>query len=230
MRHTADLPDFRIEYAVIDDASPEWASVDWTTWPNPDCPKVRFETHGGLTRSWNAGLLLASETSAQFTVCTNSDVLFARGWLRPLLGALDEGFDLVGPVTNAPGHAYWQHVLPFCRPYEPSLDDVEDHIDQVGTAITEKSVGPITAPINGFFMMARTSTWWKYAFDQRNVFDPAFPLVHNEVELQKRWLAAGCRIGFVPQSYIFHYRSVSRPDGLNRKSGRGAYRPPNFIA
>jgi GT2 family glycosyltransferase len=142
---------------------------------------------------------------------------------------LDAGFDLVGPVTNAPGHAPWQHVLPFCHPHKPSLDDGEDRIDQVVAAITEKSVGPIEAPINGFFMMAKTSTWWKHAFNKRNVFDPRYPLVRNEVELQDRWREAGGRIGFVPQSYIFHYRSVSRPDGLKGKSGRGAYRPPNFM-
>jgi GT2 family glycosyltransferase len=84
-------------------------------------------------------------------------------------------------------------------------------------------VDDVTDP--GFFMMAKTRTWWRGAFSSECVFDAGYPLLHNELELQKRWLKAGMRIGFCPRTYVFHYRSVSRPEGLTGRLGRGAYRP-----
>ncbi len=215
------------QYVIVDDASAEWESVDWSTWPNPNCWKVHFGDHGGLTRSWNVGLRLAAEISAKYTVCTNSDVLFSPNWFDALVSALEGGFDLVGPVTNAPGHAPWQNVLPFCHPDQLVCDDQREQMGAVVAALGRHAVGPIEAPINGFFMMAKTETWWRGAFSDQAVFDPAYPLVRNEVELQQRWVRQGRRVGFCPQSYIFHYRSVSRPEGLKGKSGRGAYRPTN---
>jgi GT2 family glycosyltransferase len=215
------------KYIIIDDASEEWASIDWTSWPEAECRKLRFDEHAGLTRSWNAGLRIAVELSVRYTVCTNSDVLFSRNWYEPLIEALETDYDLVGPVTNAPGHAPWQSVTPFCHPFQPHLDDDSVQIDQVTSAIHKLAIGAIEAPINGFFMMAKTETWWRGAFDSENVFNPAFPLVGNEVELQRRWSLIGLRTGFVPRSYIFHYRSISRPDGLRGALGRGAYRRCN---
>ncbi len=66
--------------------------------------------------------------------------------------------------------------------------------------------------------------WWEGAHSPGNVFDPQYPLAGNEVDLQIRWEAMGLRVGLVPQSYIFHYRSVSRPEGLRGNLGAGAYR------
>jgi GT2 family glycosyltransferase len=216
--------DFIAEYVVVDDASAEWATVNWSKWPTPICLKTHFASQSGLTRSWNAGLLMAAERTIKYAICTNSDVLFSQGWFEPLAAALSNGFDLVGPVSNAPGHARWQDVTPFCHPNNPVLDDADEHIDDVVKAIRAKSVGPIEAPINGFFMMAETETWWSGAFSSDAVFDPHFPMLHNEVELQRRWVRSGLRVGFSPQSYIFHYRSVSRPEGLAGRDGKGAYR------
>jgi GT2 family glycosyltransferase len=214
----------RVEYVIVDDASREWHSLSWRDWPDPDCRKIRFEAQAGLTRSWNAGLRLAREISAKYAVCTNSDVLFSRAWFEPLAEALESGFDLVGPVTNAPGEATWQSVRPFCTQPRPRLDDNADHMDLVVKDIRARKVGTIEAPINGFFLMAKTRTWWRGAFSRECVFNPDYPLEHNETELERRWLQAGRRIGFCPRSYIFHYRSVSRPAGLKGRLGKGAFR------
>jgi GT2 family glycosyltransferase len=217
--------DVTLEYAVIDDASTEWGDIDWNCWPSPKGIELHFSRHAGLTRSWNAGLVLAAERSADYAVCTNSDVLFSKGWFGPLASALRNGFHLVGPLTNAPGHASWQNVAPFYEPLGSPFSDADEQLDEISNAIRKHLVGPIEAPINGFFMMARTATWFKGALTRDCVFDPHYPLVGNEVELQRRWSRAGFRIGFVPQSYVFHYRSVSRPEGLEGKMGYGAYRP-----
>ena len=66
--------------------------------------------------------------------------------------------------------------------------------------------------LNGFFTMAKTEVWWSGAFGKDTVFDPGKRMHHNEDELEIRWAKMGRRIGFVPSSFIFHYRAVSRGD------------------
>jgi GT2 family glycosyltransferase len=104
------------------------------------------------------------------------------------------------------------------------LDDSAETIESVASILRAKAIGPIEAEINGFFMMAKTETWWRGSFSDVDVFDPQYPMVDNEVQLQQRWSQQGFRVGIVPRSYIFHYRSVSRPEGLRDGLGDGAFR------
>jgi GT2 family glycosyltransferase len=225
LKWTSDAVTNDSQFVIVDDASEEWLTLNWTDWPSSQ--RFHFEKRGGLTRSWNEGLRLALKWGSQYAICTNSDVLFSQGWFSPLSEALSKGFDLVGPLTNAPGHARWQNVLPFCYPDRPLVDDSDHSIGCISEMIRKKAVDTIEARINGFFMMAKTETWWRGAFSDVDVFDPKLPMVHNEVELQRRWFRLGFRVGVVPRSYIFHYRSVSRPEGLRGRSGGGAFRRPD---
>ena len=213
----------KLRYLLVDDASPEWDEVDWKTWPEPDCRKLRYSRRGGLTRSWNAGLREAISIGAEYAVCTNSDVLFSPHWFEPLADALGNGFHLVGPVTNAPGDAPAQDVLHYLAGTELVTDSAKK-IDSIARALRNAATAAVPAPINGFFMMAKTECWRQGAFSRHCVFDPAFPLVGNETELQERWRKAGMVTGIVPSSFVFHYRSVSRPEGLMGKCGGGAFR------
>ena len=213
----------RIRYLLVDDASPEWDAVDWNTWPEPDCNKLRFARRGGLTRSWNAGLREAVSMGAEYAVCTNSDILFSPHWFEPLTDALENGFDLVGPVTYAPGDAPAQNVQGYLTGAE-LITDSSKKIDSIARVLRKAAPAAVPASINGFFMMAKTERWRQGAFSRHCVFDPDFPLVGNETELHARWRNAGMVTGFVPSSFIFHYRSVSRPEGLMGKCGGGAFR------
>jgi GT2 family glycosyltransferase len=227
--HHASSSRFQTEFVVIDDGSSEWATVDWTIFPDPNCRKLHFVERAGLTRSWNAGLRIAKENGFEYTVCGNSDLLFSSQWLAPMIRAIDRGFSLVGPLTNAPGHCPWQNVRPFLHRQdgEVQIDDSADSLDKISHYLRSVAVGPIQCPLNGFCLMARTDEWWKGAFDKHSVFDSSFPLDGNEVELQHRWANAGMISAMVPESYVFHYRSVSRPEGLMGPSARGAFRPPS---
>ena len=73
-------------------------------------------------------------------------------------------------------------------------------------------------------MLAKTNTWHANAFSAATVFNPKYKLTGNEHELQDRWSARGMKIGFVTRSFVFHYRSVSRPDMLSAPNSRGAVR------
>jgi glycosyltransferase involved in cell wall biosynthesis len=175
----------------------------------------------GLTPSWNHGLRIAKQTKYDYAICTNSDILFTPGWDVALAAAIDNGFSLVGPITNAPGTEIVQDVVKYAPDYQ--LTDDADSLRQLAVRLL-KAFGSkcILGTLNGFFMMAKTSVWWKYAYDEQDVFKP-----HNEVnskgqpnptpnmtlsefEFQRRLLARGGIAGHVPGSFIFHYRAVTR--------------------
>jgi GT2 family glycosyltransferase len=225
METRPDSTHITADYLIVDDGSEEWDAVDWSKWPATERVHIRFDKNAGLTRSWNAGLELARELGAAYSVCTNSDIVFSPGWDSWLVPAVENGVDLIGPVTNAPGHAIWQNVSSFLHGTPLRLDDAPEHIAAVAAHVSTVRIDPVEAPINGFFMMAKTNMWWKQSFSTHAVFDPAFPLAYNEQELQNRWHTQGRKIAFSPRSYIFHYRSVSRPAGLRGHLGLGAFRP-----
>ncbi len=230
----------------VDDASPEWLQ------DNPELPRplldvakehpgrvscLHFAVNGGLTSAWNSGLCIAHCDKYEYACVTNSDVLFTLGWDSALIGALERGADLVGPVTNAPGTEKAQHV---CRWFGiPSVSQVVTDDEAVlcrqAGLLWEVNGGKfVEGPINGFCMLAKTSTWWGHKFGDNLVFKPRndfnsrgqknpTPLMTlQEYELQGRWRAAGLKIGFCPGSLVFHYRSVSRGE---RHKSPGWYRP-----
>ena len=209
--------------AVVDDASDDWWKLDHVAqWSQCNRSLTHFHEHAGLTRSWNYGLRLARDTGLEYTICGNSDLLFTEGWYHPLKTALNSGYDLVGPVTNAPGHAPWQNINNFLT-FDPTDDPAR--LDEYARQLCVEQPPVVHAKfINGFFLMAKTSVWWDNAFDKDNVFNPSQRLTGNESELQQRFTANGKNIGFVPRSFVFHYRSVSRPDALGCKSSNGAFR------
>lgn len=203
---------------VIDDASPCYYRQDWAAW-SEGMPRGRlilrhFSENDGITRSWNLGLLMARDLRATYTVAGNSDILFTPGWFEPLAYHADRGLALVGPVTNAPGptNQQLQNVNRYVTNYQVSDDP--GHLAMVAARLrdTWPVETAVTCKLNGFCTMARTDRWWEGAFDRTHVFDPAMKMVGNEDELQRRWKARGWQAGFVPRSFVFHYRAVSRGD------------------
>lgn len=225
---------------VIDDASPSWgigsafASFNaMATRLAEQVAVVRFAENGGLTRSWNCGLAACRSINEvrksehiRYAVCTNSDVLFTPGWHLPLTHALERGFALVGPITNAPGSEKVQDVERYYVSKHRVLYRLTDDPIYLSAVAERLRLGygdeVRENKINGFCMMAKVSTWWANAFDAQHVFKPRndfnskeqrnpTPLMTlNEYELQGRWRKAGLRVGFCPGSMVFHYRAVSR--------------------
>lgn len=205
---------------VVDDFSPPefWNKQDWDVWmrdlPADRVITQRFPDNGGLTRSWNWGLRTARDLGADYTICGNSDILFSPHWYEGLLYHLNHGYHMVGPVSNAPGptNRGRQKVHNFYPGYEVSDEAINIAIvaeylhEQVAVSRVQK------ININGFFLMAKTDVWWSGAYNPRCVFDPKHKMTFNEDELQRRWSKLQRRVGFVPSSFIFHYRAVSRGD------------------
>lgn len=214
----------KILLIVVDDASPYYPKQDWDAWRKGIPPDrllfKHFDDNGGLTRSWNFGLTMARDMGIKYCVCSNSDILFTPGWEESLIYHLERGYHMLGPVTNAPGmtNSGQQRVQNFYPGYE--LDDGPEYLAQVSNYLKGKfpiNIVHGVVPINGFFMIACTETWWSGAFDGEHVFNPGKRMTGNEDELQRRWHKKKRKTGFTPSSFIFHYRAVSRGDRFKHK-------------
>jgi glycosyltransferase involved in cell wall biosynthesis len=236
---------------VIDDASPERLSRERHKLPHSvDEPygnflvnlryakeefgdkiyQLTFDENGGLTRSWNAGLNIARQMEFDFCCVTNSDVMFAHGWDGRLFDLLNsEKYDLVGPLTNAPGTEQTQYVGDYSVLYRKDKKDDLTHMDEVQNELYhQQGARHKAATLNGFCMVAFTRKWWANAYDDSHVFCPRndfnskgernpTPLMTlNEYEFQRRLHAKGGKSGVCLGSYVYHYRAVSRGDKHKR--------------
>jgi glycosyltransferase involved in cell wall biosynthesis len=221
---------------VVDDGSRSWTEAYQrrlrrlaARYPAGELHLIRHSHHGGLTRSWNAGLTLASELSLDYVIAGNNDVLFTPAWYAGMLHALTNGYDLVGPLSNAPGIT--AHGKQEIERYVPDyvLSDRPAALAQLAERLYAARLGQVVeSPINGFFQMAHLDTWRLGRYDAKHYYRPVnaytstghrnpTPLMTlNEDELQARWASLGLSSAIVLSSFIFHYRAVSRGDGYKR--------------
>ena len=219
---------------IVDDASSDWESSfedelkSLAKFPGQQCVVHRYEEWGGLTRSWNQGLRLARELNCDYAICGNNDIIFPKNWYQSLLHALNNGYHLVGPLSNAPGVSNKVQHFPAYK-----VSDRLPLIDAVQAYLSHEYMGVvIESAINGFFQMAKTSTWWEGCFSDRDVYCPVnefnskgarnpTPLMTlNEDELQGRWQRKGFKVAVCLASFIFHYRAVTRGDRYKTRGGQ----------
>lgn len=211
---------------VVDDASPTY-TPEIERQLRQAVPKGtyyfhRFADNFGITRSWNWGLRKARELGAEYTVTTNSDILFTPGWWEPFLAVLQpDRLALAGPLTNAPGDSPQQWVLAKLADY--TADDSPAALAETAEKLLAYREAWAETPVNGFFQIAKTATFWANAHTRENVYNPQYRMVRSEYDLQRRLLARGLKRGVAYGSFVFHYRGVSR--GLGRgPAKRGAFR------
>lgn len=212
---------------VVDDASPEWSQSIWNSLPQDRLIIHRFPKNDkNLTRSWNWGLSKARELKIPITVATNSDVIFPKNWFQATEKVLLENrADLVGPVTNAPGHRPNQQIASLLTNYK--ITDDLGYLNQTQNDVFKKygyEIWPTL--INGFCVTALTEKWWSGAFSEEHVFRPDFKMIRNEDELEGRWLAMGRVVAIVPGSFVWHYRGVTRNSTFGAQ-GKGWFRRSN---
>lgn len=207
---------------ITDDCSPSFKEQNWDFWyDGPEggfsLPRERivhrhYLENKGLTRSWNSGISIARELEGKYAIAGNADIIFTPGWHRALIHFLQQGVRLVGPVTNAPGltNRQQQNVRNFFPNYR--VTDEREYLHEVAGYLW-RTYGTETIRymmINGFFTMSTVANWIEGAFDAQHVFDPSKKMQGNEDELEVRWQRKQWKIGFVPGSFVFHYRAVSR--------------------
>ena len=217
---------------VVDDGSVDWnrkyeQSLEQLASQYTDAAIkfIHFPNNGGLTRSWNAGLTLAERLKLDYVIAGNNDIIFTTNWYTGMLHALNNGYHLVGPLSNAPGITAKgaQQVERYISNFK--LTDDPAKLNSYAIEIYNAHFGSvIKRPINGFFQFAAMSSWVRGKYDDVHFYRPSnlftskgyrnsTPLMTlNEDELQKRWLDKNMKSAIVLSSFIFHYRAVTRGD------------------
>lgn len=212
---SANTPDPLI--VVIDDASNDWPGEDViASWVAPGVPYViqRYDSQGGLSRSWNRGLSVAKGFGCRLAVCANSDLVFPSGWFDGIAEAL-ESSPFAGPVTNAPGHQPLQRAEAWLLGYRP---DGSDEAIQAAADRCRSRKGALvgTHYLNGFCVCGRVESFFECAREGAEVFSKAFPMAGNEDDFFRRAISRSRFPVVVPRSFVFHYRGMSR--GLTGRS------------
>jgi glycosyltransferase involved in cell wall biosynthesis len=246
----SETPLANLHVCIVDDASPTWNQWFEVADKHLDASKAKhletlhFTANGGLIRGQNAGLQWARKNGFDYCCIANSDVIFGAGWDKVLAEA-NNLYDLLGPVTNAPGSEEPQQVSNYLQSPQAraalkflesksAFSDKPMEINQIARYLRDIHRSAVEqGPVNGFCLWAKTATWWDNAYDKRHVFCPSndfnskgqsnpTPLMTlSEYELQHRWRHRNLKTGYCPGAYVFHYRSVSRGEMYR---GRNWYR------
>lgn len=205
---------------IVDDGTEKWPGDGVVGgWCGSTPWAIRRREHdGNLSRSWNIGYEIAREIGCRYVVFGNSDLVFPEGWFEPIQSAL-EVYDLVGPVTNAPGHSKEQLVSEYVG---YTLSDDPYAIQATQDELRRRDQIRPAATLNGFCIASTVQDLQKLG---ELPFRERVPMSGNEMDLLRRARSCGLTLGIAASSFVFHYRSVTR--GLSHgKLDQGAIRLP----
>lgn len=220
---------------VVDDGTPGW-SVKYEDELKLLANECGGELHIhhfakklGLTRSWNKGLKLANTLGLDYAIAGNNDIIFTSGWHQGMLHALNSGYAMVGPLSNAPGITARgkQEVAKYIEGYTVSDNPV--YLNHVAAELLQKNLGKvIDSSVNGFFQMCSMDGWRGNKYSATEYYrgvnhrtskghkNPTPHMTLNEDEWQGRARAKKKKMAIVLSSFIFHYRAVTRGDKYKR--------------
>src|ERR1044071_7335709 len=175
-----NYPDYEI--ILVDDGS-----TDTTPQLAAQFPRVRFFRHQnnlGLSVARNTGIAAAEGAIIAFT---DSDCRADEDWLYYLVGdLLDSEFAGMGGPNLLPPEDSAVAAAVMASPGGPAhvmLDDRQaEHIPGCNMA------------------------FYKWALAEVGGFDPNFTRAGDDVDLCWRLQQAGCKIGFCPAAFVWHYR------------------------
>jgi glycosyltransferase involved in cell wall biosynthesis len=219
---------------IVDDGTPGWDSYDQelrSFVKSFDLPVeiFHYSDNGGLTRSWNQGLRICERLGVDYAIASNNDIIFTDKWWMGLVHALDNGYHMAGPLSNAAGVTAKgkQDVWNYYDDYK--LTDDVDYLNDVSKALIDENLGKVvSSPVNGFFQMAKMDSWKAGMYDNKSFYRPVnlytskgyknkTPLMTlNEDELQGRWARKNMRSCVCLSSFVFHYRAVTRGNKYKR--------------
>lgn len=186
------------ETIVVDDGSDD-GTADFVAEHFPWVKLLRLDPCG-LSAARNAGTAAASGEILAFT---DDDCAPDQEWLARLARVFADGrFAAAGGPNLPPRPRTWREAVVCAAPGAPShvmLDDEEaEHLPGCNLAVT------------------------KAAFDAIDGFDPRFRTAGDDVDFCWRLRAAGCRLGFAPGAFVWHWRRPSIRAFLRQQLGYGA--------
>lgn len=178
---------------IVDDASPPEPGFDKEWWcidhPGAVTVHIQHLENLGLTAAWNTGFNAVRNISGlgpdTLIVAGNSDLLFPAQWWRAPMAVTEPGsgrWDIVGPLTNAPGNCPDQDVNKWIRSttkqgrrqadgglrlVQPITGQDNDVYNSVVCSDLWERYEAETRPaeVNGFCMIGRRAVWRWYAED-----------------------------------------------------------------
>lgn len=190
-----NYPDYEI--ILVDDGSTDTTPQIAARYPH--VRHFRHEQNLGLSAARNTGIAAARGDIVAFT---DADCRADEDWLYYLVGdLLKNGFAGVGG---------------------PNLLPPED--SRVAAAVMASPGGPAHVMLNdrvAEHIPGCNMAFWKRALEDIGGFDPVFRKAGDDVDLCWRLQEAGCRIGFSPSAFVWHYRRSTVGAYLKQQQGYG---------
>jgi O-antigen biosynthesis protein len=167
--------------------------------PYPRFVNIRHERNFGLSVARNTGIAAATGEIVAFT---DSDCRADEDWLYYLAGSL-EGSEFVGMGG-------------------PNLLPPED--SRVAGAVMVSPGGPAHVMLTdreAEHIPGCNMAVYKQALDGIGGFDPIFTKAGDDVDVCWRLQQAGCKIGFSPSAFVWHYRRSTIGAYLKQQEGYG---------
>jgi GT2 family glycosyltransferase len=190
-----NYPDYEI--ILVDDGS-----NDSTTQIAAAYPGIRFFKHPknlGLSTARNTGIAAATGEIVAFT---DADCRADEDWLLYLVGTLlDNSFAGVGG---------------------PNLLPPED--SRIAAAVMASPGGPAHVMLTdqqAEHIPGCNMAFYKWALDQIGGFDPIFTRAGDDVDVCWRVQQSGCKIGFSPAAFVWHFRRSTVAAYLKQQQGYG---------
>lgn len=190
-----NYPDYEI--ILVDDGSTDATQQIVSAFPA--VRGVRHEKNFGLSVARNTGIIASSGEIVAFT---DSDCRADEDWLYYLVGSLiDSEFVGVGG---------------------PNLLPPED--SRVAAAVMVSPGGPAHVMLTdreAEHIPGCNMAFYKRALEEIGGFDPIFMKAGDDVDVCWRLQQGGCKIGFSPSAFVWHYRRSSLGAYLKQQEGYG---------
>jgi GT2 family glycosyltransferase len=161
-----------------------------------------------INRGWSGGnnlgieFFLARQDPPESVFLLNNDTVVDSQTIKVLAEAMEQGYDVVGPVINeySPPDAIQTQGTAFNRADRPS-----EFFSVIPTPIDEQSVQVTPVDIvNGCAVAIK-----RQVFDRIGLIDDRFFLICEESDFCLRAQEAGFQIGVVHRTLVWHKHSVS---------------------
>jgi GT2 family glycosyltransferase len=190
-----NYPDY--EVILVDDGSNDTTPQIAAAFPGVRC--LRHERNFGLSVARNTGIAAATGEIVAFT---DSDCRADEDWLYYLVGSL-LGSEFVGVGG-------------------PNLLPPED--SRVAAAVMVSPGGPAHVMLTdreAEHIPGCNMAFYKRALDEIGGFDAIFTKAGDDVDVCWRLQQAGCKIGFSPSAFVWHYRRSTIGAYLKQQEGYG---------
>lgn len=194
--HRLDYPDYRV--VVVDNGSTD-GSVEKVRDQFPQVTLLQSTRNDGFAAGNNLAL---RQLNTPFAVLVNPDVVVAPGWLRALIGAMqnDPAIGIAGCKLTYPGDNLLQHAggvitRPQALPHHYGLREPDK-----GQHDTLRDVDYV---IGAALAMRRD------VLEDVGLLDEGYFLYFEEADWCTRTRRAGYRVVYVPEATAVHYESIT---------------------